>query len=283
MVDESIFECPTCDRAFETKRGRSVHHTSVHGVRLPNRTCERCSEPFRSDYEKKYCSERCRTRAVSYKGSSNPNFRNAKERSACRICNTTFEYYPSSKDGIYCPECVRSENWQEHPTLCGSEHPGWNGGKRTVTCDVCDETVERYPSNVGDVVTCSESCRGRWLSTAFSGVNHPNWAGGGNESYGTGWNEVRTTALERDGYACVHCGVSKEALGRNPDVHHLVPVRAFDESPDHELTDAHSLDNVVSLCIPCHRKAEFGKIDPESLRAAAGLSEAESSGLPAPD
>ncbi|ACV47158.1 hypothetical protein Hmuk_1031 [Halomicrobium mukohataei DSM 12286] len=35
--------------------------------------------------------------------------------------------------------------------------------------------------------------------------------------------------------------------------------------------DAHTLDNVVSLCPACHRRAEFGGISREELRWRAGI------------
>jgi len=104
------------------------------------------------------------------------------------------------------------------------------------------------------------------LSEAFTGEGHPNWKGGGNEAYGSGWNELRENALERDDHECVVCGKTRDEIGRNPDVHHIVPVRRFAESEDREKEDAHTLENVISLCIECHRKADFGKISAGALR-----------------
>jgi 5-methylcytosine-specific restriction endonuclease McrA len=117
------------------------------------------------------------------------------------------------------------------------------------------------------VTVCGHACRRQWLSDSFTGIGHPNWKGGGNGSYGKGWNSVRRNALERDGYQCVICDSSKAEIGRNPDVHHIVPVRSFIESAEHTREDAHFLDNVVSLCISCHRKADFGKISRDRLRS----------------
>ncbi|WP_204960087.1 HNH endonuclease [Salinigranum salinum] len=62
------------------------------------------------------------------------------------------------------------------------------------------------------------------------------------------------------------CGATREELGRNPDVHHIIPVRRYIESERFSREDAHFLENLVSLCSSCHRKAEFGKISPEQLR-----------------
>ncbi|WP_312910974.1 HNH endonuclease [Natronosalvus caseinilyticus] len=141
----------------------------------------------------------------------------------------------------------------------------------TVECTVCTDSIERYPSAIGDVVVCGEDCRRRWLSESFTGEGHPNWKGGDTGPYGKGWAAIRRQALERDGYQCVHCGTTKGELGRNPDVHHLIPVRAFAEADSVERADAHVLENAVSLCLPCHRRAEFCQISVETLRADAGL------------
>ncbi|MFD1586271.1 HNH endonuclease [Halorientalis brevis] len=120
---------------------------------------------------------------------------------------------------------------------------------------------------MSDVIVCSEECRKQWLSEAFTGEGHPNWKGGGSPSYGKGWNEIRSQALERDGYQCRVCGVTPDELDRNPDVHHIIPVRVYAESENHSTEDAHRLDNVISLCISCHRKADHGKIPRGRLRA----------------
>ncbi|WP_247729723.1 HNH endonuclease [Halovivax limisalsi] len=172
---------------------------------------------------------------------------------------------------MYCAECVETVDWREVTPATGADHHRWNGGKLELECTVCAEPVERYPSNVsGEAVLCSEVCRRTWLSESFTGEGHPNWKGGGNEPYGEGWAATRRAALERDDYRCVRCGTDRAELGRNPDVHHIVPVRHFIEATDFEKTDAHALENVLTLCPPCHRKADFGHFDPAHLRSLVG-------------
>ena len=90
------------------------------------------------------------------------------------------------------------------------------------------------------------------MSENVVGKNHHQWLGG-TIPYGPTWWKVRRTALERDDYECQKCGAGVAELGRNPDVHHIEPVRDF-EDPE----EAHQLDNVVCLCRSCHRRIEDG-------------------------
>jgi len=258
--------CPTCGEQFDTRRGLGVHHSRVHGDRLPNRECDHCGDQFYADYAKKYCSGDCLRESGAYAGENNPNYRGGKATADCERCGTAFEYYPSEKEGLYCRECVRDGGWRVVPELSGDENPRWNGGKAELECAVCGDSFERYRSNVtSEIQLCGEDCRADWLSESFAGEGHPNWAGGDVGPYGEGWSAVRRAALERDGYECVVCGTGRDELGRNPDVHHLVPVRRFVDSPDHEAADAHRLTNVVSLCVTCHRKADVGTLSRTTL------------------
>ncbi|WP_267641105.1 HNH endonuclease [Haloarchaeobius amylolyticus] len=266
--NEAEWPCPSCDSRFETQRGLHVHHWRSHDERLPNRECRFCGTEFYSEHEQRYCSTGCRQEATSSKGSENPNYRGGKAETTCRICGSSFEYYPSEKTGVYCSVCVEDGEWQETPCLDGTDNPRWKGGKREVACTYCGEPVSRYPSEINETVLCSETCRSEWLSESNTGSGHPNWKGGDPGPYGTGWSTIRRQALERDGYRCVICGTTKEELGRNPDVHHLVPVRLYAESTGFDVAEAHELENVASLCTSCHRKADFGKISWTELRNA---------------
>ena len=262
-----MFVCPTCDRVFDSGRGRAIHHAAAHDELLPNRECTYCNGSFYSEHERKYCSEECLENAAPYAGESNPNFKGGKEETECVLCGDHVEYYPSEKEGLYCACCVENETWQTPPGLAGEHNPNWNGGMIEHPCDVCGEPVERWPSEFADsAVLCGESCRQTWLSDAFTGEGHPNWKGGDPGPYGKGWASVRRRALERDDYECQVCGQTRAELGRNPDVHHIVPVRSFIEADDHEKTDAHTLGNVISLCVRCHRQADVGNISRERLR-----------------
>ncbi|WP_245180738.1 HNH endonuclease [Haloarcula amylovorans] len=132
---------------------------------------------------------------------------------------------------------------------------------------MCETPIERWPSQFTDVAFCGESCRSKWLAETFVGPAHPNWKGTEKLAYGPGWNQIRRRAVERDDYRCRLCGTGRAELGQNPDVHHIIPVRWFADSDDHTRIDAHTLDNVISLCRACHRRAEDGDISEGTLRS----------------
>jgi len=145
-------------------------------------------------------------------------------------------------------------------------HDGPGGSRNSAVTTAIQRSSVVKKNITGEHVFCSPDCQAEWLSETFSGKDHPNWKDGTNPNYGRGWRRVRERALERDGYECVVCGTTKSELGRNPDVHHIVPVRAFVETPMTTEFDAHYLENVASLCPSCHRKAEFENIERDRLR-----------------
>ena len=250
--------CPECGREFRSLTDLRIHHREIHGCQLCRWKCVNCNERFQAYRERKYCSDECRSARSS---------RGTKAQSECVRCGETFEYYPKKTAGKFCSPCYKSDEVDTTTGVNGSDHPRWNGGKRICHCDRCGERFERYPSHIGDNVFCGEPCRRAWLSDEFTGEGHPNWKGGGNEEYGKGWRTVRQRALERDDHSCRVCGKTRDELGRNPDVHHIRPVRSFIESENHTREDAHYIENVISLCISCHRKAEFEKIDAGYLKS----------------
>ncbi len=75
--------------------------------------------------------------------------------------------------------------------------------------------------------------------------------------YGPNWNAQRTAARARDAYRCRRCG-APEQDGRQHHVHHLTPFRVFGYVPgrnDHYQI-ANRLENLITLCPTCHRRAE---------------------------
>jgi DEAD/DEAH box helicase domain-containing protein len=83
------------------------------------------------------------------------------------------------------------------------------------------------------------------------------WTNAPND-YGPAWNTLRERVRARDHYRCQGCGASEN--GQPHHVHHKVPFRAF---PTRE--QANQLDNLVTLCPNCHRRAEL------AVRIRSGL------------
>ena len=103
------------------------------------------------------------------------------------------------------------------------------------------------------------------------------WYSDPNE-YGANWPTQRDAARARDGYRCQGCGTA-EAPGRQHDVHHRIPFRAFLADPtlrgglaqQFAWQAANMLGNLVTLCPACHHRAEAGVRIRSGLGGAAAL------------
>ena len=93
-----------------------------------------------------------------------------------------------------------------------------------------------------------------------SGENHPNWKGGHEKYRGERWTEQRRKALERDNHMCQRCGVINgwhlDEYGEEVNIHHVRPFRKFDTAEQ-----ANDLDNLLTLCKPCHATVEGLPLD----------------------
>jgi 5-methylcytosine-specific restriction endonuclease McrA len=111
---------------------------------------------------------------------------------------------------------------------------------------------------------------GEWRSEHRSGENAPAWEGGKKLYRGPNWLKQREQAVKRDDRECKRCGCTEaehfKKYGRELSVHHLMPVREFyleadDERPNFE--EMNALDNLVTLCIECHRGVESLPVTPD--------------------
>ena len=244
-------ECPTCGSVLNTERGMCQHHTKVHGDPLPNRTCKGCTSEFYDPKARREFCDDCNPNGEEHNG----NWRDAKETASCELCDAAFEYYPSDKPGVYCSDCVEAADGLL------PENPSEKGPRVAVDCRACGSSLEVRPARLDEQKRgffCDLECYGDWLSANVVGPDHHQWEGGPIE-YGRTWWRIRRQALERDGYECQRCGAGPDELGRNPDVHHHRPVRSFDDP-----ADAHTMENVVTLCRRCHRLVEDGSVDAPS-------------------
>lgn len=76
------------------------------------------------------------------------------------------------------------------------------------------------------------------------------------------WDSVREEVLKRDQYQCRICGISEQEHKKNHDrglnVHHVVAESYFDDGEK-----AMSVQNLVTLCMSCHRENEA--VSPRTL------------------
>jgi len=89
------------------------------------------------------------------------------------------------------------------------------------------------------------------------------WRGDPN-AYGRNWLRQRDQARLRDRYTCQICGAVES--DRAHDVHHKIPFRSFrDERGNIDTNLANRLDNLITLCQTCHKRAET------AVRVRSGL------------
>lgn len=92
------------------------------------------------------------------------------------------------------------------------------------------------------------------------GEKHPRFNPDYDADYGPHWRNIRQHIRERDNFCCQNCGVTQneyiQAYNRKLDVHHITPLSEFSD-----IEEANKDSNLITLCLPCHRKAEYGNID----------------------
>jgi len=85
--------------------------------------------------------------------------------------------------------------------------------------------------------------------------------------YGPNWKEQRLQVLERDQYRCRTCGAEARS-SQGLHVHHIRPFREYGyiRGKNEAYLQANVLDNLVTLCPSCHRRAEAS----QQTRSALG-------------
>ncbi|HEY5903141.1 MAG TPA: Zn-binding domain-containing protein, partial [Anaerolineales bacterium] len=116
-----------------------------------------------------------------------------------------------------------------------------------------EEPLDLPPSELqttGYWITLSSTALDR-LREAGAWTNDPN-------DYGPEWPKLRDRVRLRDNYTCQVCGTRED--GRQHDVHHKTPFRAFVSR-----AEANRMENLTTLCPSCHHKAE------QNVRMRSGL------------
>ena len=173
----------------------------------------------------------------------------------CQSCGKAFQVIPSRAKhgrGKSCSPACQYEARRNRP-------------KRAVVlvCVGCGVSYTRPPSqatgNKGKF--CTRACRDENRVRE----SHPQYLGRPTDVRGPNWQATRRAARKRDNRTCQHCG----ALGT--DVHHIKPFRLF-----HNHRDANNLANLVTLCRPCHRRADIELQRAERRRLSGSLGDIRS-------
>lgn len=210
-------QCPTCDRSdFDSELGMRMHHSYAHGESLSY-----------VELECEYC------------GGNIERPQSEVDRTGTSFCD------------IGCQHKWQSEKW------IGENHPKWEGGDVETQCSNCEKGIQVVPSvfQKYDNHFCSRSCQFDWMGENWNGEEHPLWKGGKltYDHYGSGWITFADEIRKRDSYKCSFCSLSSSAhevlYGKKLEVHHLESVRKNNERNQDP-------SNVITLCVPCHRRIE---------------------------
>jgi hypothetical protein len=127
------------------------------------------------------------------------------------------------------------------------------------TCCVCGLSFSRHLSTIkwqkkrGNInVYCSKKCYGKNIIGKFVGDKSPNWEGGKNRTYKTGYHsaeykEWRMGVFERDNFICQYCG----QVGGILNAHHIF---GFSNFPEFK----YKIYNGITLCEKCHDTTKDG-------------------------
>lgn len=238
----TVRTCRVCGKEFKTKPSRdSVVHCSMKcrsaAAQVP---CAACGKMFTPDHRNRganhgaaVCSREC-----SNDVRATTTFVLVK----CEQCGKEVRKYRSLAKHAhkFCSIKCKQAWWR------GPNHSAYDS--ETVICQMCGNEFVALKSR--NRKFCSTACRAASEVLPAAGY------------YGPDWKRQRRKARYRDGYKCRMCGVTESELGRELDVHHVVPFRKFGLINHSE---ANSLANLVSVCKACHRKLERAKPDHETV------------------
>ena len=244
--DKSVsFECSDCGRSY-TQRSSLRRHWKRSDTCSGGAVCPTCgADHFSSEHYMK-----AHHKMVHGESIEGIEFE-------CDWCGTTsrkrkyeYEKYEHSFCGEEC------KNAHHAKTRLGSGE-----GRKEHSCANCGSPVYRYGSELkGENVFCGRGCLGEWLSEAMSGENSPLWNGGYGDYRGSEWDKQRQKALERDNYTCQYCQSHQNELDQSLHVHHITPILDFEDAKR-----ADRLENLVTLCGPCHNKWEGLYLRPDTM------------------
>jgi len=174
-----------------------------------------------------------------------------------------------------CPTCGRDDFESDrvvkihHKKVHGESIAGVE-----LICEECGDTYRVPPSTEKRGSRfCSRDCQTTaqsrefsgegWHLTGVTGASHPKYTGN-EDYYGENWPKMRRKALERDGRKCRICGLTREEHleehGCGLHVHHVRPIASYETQEE-----ANELDNLVTICRPCHVRWEGIPVFPKGV------------------
>lgn len=211
---------------------------------------------------------------------------------SCPTCNQTFgneagvkqHHYAAHGESIagveiicdWCGNCstMRPSQVSEH-NFCNREcWSDWNAEHLTdkveYPCDYCGDTFEIHPFRLeeADKHFCpNDNCYGKWQSENNVGESARHWKGGRPKYYGPNWKRQRTKVLDRDQHQCQSCGKDSGELNTEPHVHHIQPLRKFQQKYEEPkcFQEGNAIENLVTLCKSCHNRWEGIPLKPQLI------------------
>lgn len=249
--------CQNCGRKYKkppsaAKRSkyccRSCHSSANSKANQKHkyvvRKCKVCGNEFET-YTRhggsKTCSPQCANQLKGINAAKSRQNYSKKITKPCQHCGTMFESY-KSRNRLYCSRKCKHAAHSEN-------------GRVVIPCAFCGKPTEFIKAQIElrGGKYCSKECRYNAMSIARTGANNPNWVGGSSVITwrGPNWGRQKRKAKRRDKFTCQICGQIHRKSSRNIHVHHIVPFRLFSD-----YKRANHIDNLISLCMSCHGKAE---------------------------
>jgi len=253
-----------------------------------NKTCPVCNKEYTADPKRlKFGRQTTCSRKCSYRMRSLRKL--VQIELTCAVCGKTYSRSPSRiKSEVSCcsKECkgkaqtlgliphivTKSYTYTEESKARLIEAVRRPKGKRSshpLVCFNCgDKFEDRWwgKTRKSGLTFCSLKCCNEYRI----GDKNPAWRGGHPEYYGSNWRSIRREVRARDKFTCQRCNQKPSRL---PDVHHIIPVGAFD-TPE----EGNYPENLVSLCHPCHMYVEWNGLDfdwPKQLSEKIGPQESQ--------
>lgn len=298
---DKCLSCPTCGKEFETNQGMKCHHAKIHNESLAHTVnCDWCEKEFQrrksvaEDNDHNFCGDNCRGKWLSENNTGEDSHCwVGYETSSCKYCGDDFQHRPFL-DKVYCGKGCRNKYNKQN----GKQSNFYKGGKVTVECRNCKQSIEVYPSKSDSKKYCSKECmqnnvelecewcgdkftevkskaerrrccsKDCWaqLRSTFPSEQQPNYRGGHDGyDYGENWYAQRRKARKRDHYSCQVCGRDERQLGKMPSCHHIIKLKKFRRkySAPEWYERGNEIGNLILLCEKHHKQWEGIPLRPQ--------------------